>query len=132
VRHVKKEIHPVYHSDAKIVCACGAVYEVGSTKQSQKIEICSKCHPFYTGHRRIVDTDGRVERFIKKYKWGAEPAQEKKGPKVKKGAEEVQEILEELEAADAAKAPTAGAAAEPAKKKAAGKKAAPKKAETKA
>ena len=123
---MKKGIHPEYHPDAKIICACGAVYDVGSTKKSQKIEICSKCHPFYTGQRRIVDTGGRVERFVKKYNWGAEPAAgEKKGPKVKKGAEEVQEILEELEAAE----PTATPAADkkpvkqPAKKKAPVKKA---------
>jgi len=93
---VKQGIHPEYHPDAKIVCACGAVYEVGSTKKNLRVEICSKCHPFYTGQRRIVDTAGRVERFIKKYNWGQPKPEDEKKAKVKKGAEEVQEILEEL------------------------------------
>jgi len=102
---VKKDIHPQYYPDAKIVCSCGTVYEVGSTKRNLKVEVCSKCHPFYTGQRRIVDTGGRVERFIKKYNWGQEqPVEKKKGLKVKKGAEEVKEILEELETAEEKKA----------------------------
>lgn len=96
---MKEGAHPTYHADARITCACGTVYTVGSTKKELKIEICSKCHPFYTGQRRIVDTAGRVERFVKKYNWGADkaPAESKKGPKFKKGTEEVREILEELE-----------------------------------
>lgn len=63
---MKEEIHPEYHQ-ITVTCACGAVYEVGSTKQSYKVEICSKCHPFFTGQQRIVDTGGRVERFRRKY-----------------------------------------------------------------
>jgi large subunit ribosomal protein L31 len=97
VSDLKKGIHPTYYPKARIVCGCGAVYEVGSTKESLKVEVCAKCHPFYTGQRRIVSTGGRAERFIKKYNWGqAEPEEEKKELKVKKGAEEVKEILEEL------------------------------------
>lgn len=96
---MKKEIHPAYYPDAKIVCACGAVHNIGSTKKEIRVEICSKCHPFYTGQRRIVDTAGRVERFVKKYNWGQQPAPtEEKGPKPKKGTEEVRIILQELEA----------------------------------
>lgn len=95
---MKEGTHPTYHPNARIVCACGTVYNVGSTKKDLKVEICSKCHPFYTGQRRIVDTAGRVERFVKKYNWGAQKEQaEAKGPKFKKGTEEVREILEELE-----------------------------------
>lgn len=61
-----KDIHPQYF-DATITCACGAVYRVGSTKPSLRVEICAKCHPFFTGKQKLVDTGGRVERFLKKY-----------------------------------------------------------------
>jgi len=64
---MKKDIHPEY-TKTKITCACGAVYEVGSTRKNLRVEICSNCHPFYTGKQRIVDSGGRVERFLRKYK----------------------------------------------------------------
>ena len=60
---MKKDIHPQYFPDAKVTCACGAIFAVGSTKSEFNIEICSNCHPFYTGADKIVDTAGRVERF---------------------------------------------------------------------
>ena len=60
---MKKDIHPAYHSDAKIKCACGAVFAVGSTKPEIRIEICGSCHPFYTGEEKLLDAMGRVERF---------------------------------------------------------------------
>jgi len=60
---MKKEIHPKYHSDAKITCACGNVIETGSTVKEMKVEICSACHPFYTGKKKMLDSTGRVERF---------------------------------------------------------------------
>jgi len=64
---LKKDIHPKYEKTT-IACACGATYTVGSTKKNLKVEICSRCHPFYTGGtQRIVDTGGRVERFKRKY-----------------------------------------------------------------
>ncbi len=63
---MKKEIHPEYHSTTA-TCACGASFEVGSTKQDIKVEICSKCHPFYTGKQKLVDSAGRIDRFKKKY-----------------------------------------------------------------
>ncbi len=59
---MKTAIHPPYHK-AKVQCACGATFEVGSTKQRLDIEICSSCHPFYTGGSKLVDTAGRVEKF---------------------------------------------------------------------
>jgi large subunit ribosomal protein L31 len=65
---MKDKIHPKYFTDAKVVCACGNTFTTGSTKQMLRVEICSKCHPLYTGERRIVDTAGRVERFKKRYK----------------------------------------------------------------
>ncbi len=97
---MKEKIHPEYYADARIVCACGAVHNVGSTKKEIRVEICSKCHPFYTGQRRIVDTAGRVERFIKKYGWGQQPAADEKKAKAKKGSEEALKILAELEGTD--------------------------------
>lgn len=62
---MKKNIHPEYHDDAVISCACGAKYETGSTKQAIDIEICAQCHPFYTGKKKYIDTTGRVDRFKK-------------------------------------------------------------------
>ena len=63
---MKKGIHPKY-GKATISCACGNSFETGSTKKNMKIEICSVCHPFFTGKQKIVDTAGRVERFNRKY-----------------------------------------------------------------
>jgi len=63
---VKKEIHPKYYPKAQVRCACGASFEVGSTKEYLEIEICSQCHPFYTGKEKIVDAMGRVEKFKKR------------------------------------------------------------------
>jgi len=62
---MKKEIHPKYYNDAKIVCGCGNVIKTGSTVKEMKVEICSACHPFYTGKKKIIDTTGRVDRFKK-------------------------------------------------------------------
>ncbi len=63
---MKKDIHPKY-TETKIKCACGNVIETKSTVQDLQIEICSSCHPFFTGKEKLVDTAGRVERFNKKY-----------------------------------------------------------------
>jgi large subunit ribosomal protein L31 len=63
---MKKEIHPKY-GKATMSCACGNSFETGSTKKNMKVEICSACHPFFTGKQKIIDTAGRVERFNKKY-----------------------------------------------------------------
>ncbi len=60
---MKASIHPAYHDDAVITCACGATFETGSTSKTLSIEICSQCHPFYTGKKKFLDTTGRVERF---------------------------------------------------------------------
>ncbi len=60
---MKKDIHPQYYQNAKVSCACGNSFTVGSTKKEMEVEICSNCHPFYIGGSKIVDTAGRVERF---------------------------------------------------------------------
>ena len=63
---MKTDIHPQYFDAATAVCACGATYTVGSTKESISVEICSACHPFYTGQEKVLDTTGRVDRFKKR------------------------------------------------------------------
>ncbi|MBI4708710.1 MAG: 50S ribosomal protein L31 [Candidatus Portnoybacteria bacterium] len=62
---MKKDIHPTYHPAATAKCACGNTFKVGSTKPELNVEICSACHPFYTGKEKLIDTAGRVERFKK-------------------------------------------------------------------
>ncbi|MCC6957109.1 MAG: 50S ribosomal protein L31 [Anaerolineales bacterium] len=63
---MKKDIHPTYYPDAQVVCACGNTWTTGSTKKLIRTDVCSKCHPFFTGEQRIVDTEGQVDRFYKK------------------------------------------------------------------
>ena len=63
---MKEGIHPNY-KQTQIRCACGTVYETGSTKEDLRVDICSKCHPFFTGKQKLVDTGGRVDRFKKRY-----------------------------------------------------------------
>ena len=65
---MKEKIHPKYYDNAKVTCLCGNTFTIGSTKAEIRVEVCSKCHPFYTGEQRIVDSMGRVERFKKRYK----------------------------------------------------------------
>ena len=60
---MKKDIHPKYYEKAKIQCACGNIIEVGSTAENVKIEICSACHPLFTGKQKLIDKAGRVEKF---------------------------------------------------------------------
>jgi large subunit ribosomal protein L31 len=65
---MKEGIHPKYYKKAVITCACGARYEVGSTKPEMRVEVCAKCHPFFTGTRQtVVERGGRIEKFRKKY-----------------------------------------------------------------
>ncbi len=63
---MKKEIHPKYSTDAKVTCSCGHKFTVGSTMPEINVEICSACHPFFTGEEKTIDTAGRVERFKKR------------------------------------------------------------------
>jgi large subunit ribosomal protein L31 len=63
---MKEGIHPKYYPEAKVVCACGNSWTTGSTKAEMRVDICSNCHPFYTGEQRIVDTEGQVDRFYKR------------------------------------------------------------------
>jgi len=63
---MKAKIHPKYYPNSRIICACGHTFTVGSTSPELKLDICSACHPFYTGEQRIVDTAGQVDRFMKR------------------------------------------------------------------
>jgi large subunit ribosomal protein L31 len=63
---MKKDIHPEYHPEARVICACGNTWTTGSTKQEIHTDVCSACHPFFTGEQRIVDSEGHVERFIRR------------------------------------------------------------------
>ena len=63
---MKKDIHPKYYPKAQITCACGNTFTVGSTKEFLEVEICSACHPFYTGKEKIVDALGQVQKFRKR------------------------------------------------------------------
>jgi large subunit ribosomal protein L31 len=60
---MKKDIHPTYFPEANVICACGNTFTVGATKPEIRVEICAKCHPFYTGEEKLLDVAGRVERF---------------------------------------------------------------------
>ncbi len=75
---MKQNIHPQYFDDAKVTCACGATFTTGSTMQSIKVDICSKCHPLFTGQQKFVDTLGQVERFQRKTQSSVAKAQVKK------------------------------------------------------
>jgi large subunit ribosomal protein L31 len=72
---VKPAIHPKYH-DVEARCACGATWTTRSTKPELHLEICSNCHPFFTGRQKLIDTEGRVERFTKKF--GAQTSESRK------------------------------------------------------
>ncbi len=81
---MKKDLHPEYYKDAKIVCACGNKMIVGSTIKEIHVEICSACHPFYTGKEKLIDTAGRVDRFKKRKELQVKASATRKGKAVKK------------------------------------------------
>jgi len=81
---MKKDIHPEYNEKAIASCACGHSFETGSTLKEIKVELCSNCHPFYTGKQKLVDTARRVEKFQAKMAVQEETAKTRKGKKVKR------------------------------------------------
>jgi len=81
---MKTDIHPQYFPKAKVRCACGATFEVGSTKPELNVEICSHCHPFFTGKEKLIDTAGRVERFKARLEKAATVPKTVKKTRVKK------------------------------------------------
>ncbi|HRK06392.1 MAG TPA: 50S ribosomal protein L31 [Pseudobdellovibrionaceae bacterium] len=64
---MKENLHPTYFADAVVTCVCGATWTTGSTMKEVRVDICSNCHPYFTGKQKLVDTEGRVDRFRKKY-----------------------------------------------------------------
>lgn len=64
---MKNNIHPQFYQDTLVTCSCGNVFTTGATKKTLRVELCNKCHPFYTGEQRIVDTEGRVERLRRRF-----------------------------------------------------------------
>ena len=83
---MKKEIHPQYYPECKVSCVCGNSFLTGSTEKEIKVELCSACHPFYTGKQKLVDSARRVEKFETKVKTSDTVSKEKKGKKVKREA----------------------------------------------
>ncbi len=81
---MRKDIHPEYFENAKVTCACGNSFEVGSTKKEIRVELCNACHPFYTGKQKFVDTARRVEKYKEKMDKVGQAAAVRKGKKVKK------------------------------------------------
>lgn len=77
---MKRNLHPTYYPEAKVTCACGNTFTTGSTQPELRVEICHKCHPFFTGEEKFVDIEGRVEKFEKKRK-AAEKRQEARSRK---------------------------------------------------
>jgi large subunit ribosomal protein L31 len=75
---MKKDIHPTFYYDAQVICACGNSWTTGSTQKIIRTDICSNCHPFFTGEQRIVDTEGQVDRFYKRLQARQEFIDEKK------------------------------------------------------
>lgn len=93
---MKKNLHPVYFADAKVVCSCGNTFTTGSTKERVTVDVCSKCHPFYTGEHRFLDTKGRVNTFQKKQKKAQEYLEKAKTKKKENKSERETKSLREL------------------------------------
>ncbi len=83
---MKKDIHPEYFPAAKVICACGNSFTMGATKPEIHVEICAKCHPFYTGEEKLIDVAGRVERFKARREKASAMIQKKKKVRTKKKA----------------------------------------------
>jgi large subunit ribosomal protein L31 len=82
---MKEKIHPEYH-DITVTCACGAAYQLGSTKTSLRVDICAACHPLFTGKQKLMDTEGRVEKFRKRYSQATGPKLSKTKAKAAKAS----------------------------------------------
>jgi len=96
---MKTGIHPTYHDDATMTCVCGATFKSGSTKKEGKTELCSQCHPFFTGKQKLVDSTGQVDKFLKRVKKAqehqAKNVQEVEKDKVEEVAKETAKPAEE-------------------------------------
>lgn len=89
---MKQKVHPLYYPDAVVTCACGSTFTTGSTKKTLTVDVCSACHPFFTGQMKFVDTQGRIERFQEKMK----TAKYVKKQKNRHGSDEAPKSLKEM------------------------------------
>lgn len=85
---MKKKIHPTWYNNAKVTCSCGNTFTTGSTQEEIEVEICSQCHPFFTGEMKFVDRQGRVDKFKKKMQQAKKRQQREEEKRQKKQAEE--------------------------------------------
>lgn len=88
---MKKGIHPNYTNQSQVTCSCGNVFAIGSVLETLTVDICNKCHPFFTGEMRFVDRQGRVDKFMKKMQAAQQVQQTKKGKKVSASTEDEQD-----------------------------------------
>ena len=93
---MKKDIHPKYNSNIKATCVCGNNFETGSTLKEIKTELCSNCHPFYTGKQKLVDSSRRVEKFQAKVESGKKVSATRKGKKVKRAKRDKERSKKEV------------------------------------
>ena len=93
---MKANIHPTYHKSATVNCACGNSWEVGSTRESLRTEICSKCHPFYTGKQKLIDTGGRLEKFEKRFGKKAKIKEEEKVMEIEQSPAQETKVKEKV------------------------------------
>ncbi len=107
---MKSGIHPEWYPEAQVICSCGATYTVGATQPVIRTDICSACHPFFTGEQRIVDSEGQVDRFMRRLEKRQELLEEMGGVERKRVKEQrrrakraVIEIVDETEEPEAAK-----------------------------
>lgn len=107
---MKKDIHPKYYPNARVTCACGNTFTTGSTKPEIHTDLCSACHPFFTGEMRIVDTAGQVDRFVKRLERRSEMMHEMSAKAAKPEKKRSKKIVYEL--VDDEQAPEASSASE--------------------
>ena len=99
---MQSKIHPPFHEDAMVTCSCGSTFITGSTKKNIIVEVCSKCHPFYTGEQKFLDTKGTVDKFLQKekqakeYKKTAASKRDKKQGSQNKKTKSLRELLGEV------------------------------------
>jgi len=99
---MQAKIHPQFHEDAMVTCSCGSTFTTGSTKKNIIVEVCSKCHPFYTGEQKFLDTKGTVDKFLQKekqakeYRKTAASKRDKKQSSQNKKTKSLRELLGEV------------------------------------
>jgi large subunit ribosomal protein L31 len=108
---MKQDIHPTWYPNAEVICSCGAVFTMGATKETIRTDVCSSCHPFFTGEQRIVDSEGQVERFMRRLERREELLEVESKRETKKERRRrrraVAEIVDEVEETEATEEETA-------------------------